>query len=294
MKNINILLAIIFFLSSQIFMSCEKNSNIEVPDYTPKLVIHSFISPSDTILKVHVSTTKNVYGNLIDYTSALPVKVTLIDGELLVPFGERDTNGYCNVKYRIEAGKEYKIVAKCDGYPDVSASCKVPVLKDLQASFDTFSIVHHYETYDYRFSYITMKFNDFPNESNYYNIAATQSELLFENNNIRTMSAQIVDLDNDDAEIQDSKLISDHLASGGPISTTFGFYNFNIPYLKGMLFNAYVLETDENYYKYHTSLKRYNNAEDPFTEFSPVFSNIEGGFGIFSAYIRYEKVFTIK
>jgi uncharacterized protein (DUF1919 family) len=46
----------------------------------------------------------------------------------------------------------------------------------------------------------------------------------------------------------------------------------------------YLLSTDKDYYTYHQSLNKYSGGEDPFTETSPVYSNVSGGLGIFAAY----------
>jgi hypothetical protein len=45
----------------------------------------------------------------------------------------------------------------------------------------------------------------------------------------------------------------------------------------------YVIRSDEHYYKYHTSVWKYQ-GEDFFTEPSIIYSNIEGGIGVFSAF----------
>ena len=48
-----------------------------------------------------------------------------------------------------------------------------------------------------------------------------------------------------------------------------------------------LLLTDENYYRYHQTVRDFQRArENPFAEDSPVFSNIKGGLGIFAAFTR--------
>jgi len=46
----------------------------------------------------------------------------------------------------------------------------------------------------------------------------------------------------------------------------------------------YILNTNKDYYIYHQSLIKYSGGDDPFSEVSPVFSNINGGLGIFAGY----------
>lgn len=56
----------------------------------------------------------------------------------------------------------------------------------------------------------------------------------------------------------------------------------------------YLLNVDKNYYNYHKSLANYKSGEDPFTETSPVYSNISGGLGIFAAYTIDSMIFRLK
>jgi hypothetical protein len=57
---------------------------------------------------------------------------------------------------------------------------------------------------------------------------------------------------------------------------------------------VYLLNTDKSYYDYHRSLGNYDSGDDPFTEPSPVFSNVNGGLGIFAAYTVDSLIFRLK
>jgi hypothetical protein len=54
-------------------------------------------------------------------------------------------------------------------------------------------------------------------------------------------------------------------------------------------FRADLLITDKDYFQYHNSIKKYTDGSNPFAEFSPVYSNVQGGVGIFSSYVKFEK-----
>lgn len=56
----------------------------------------------------------------------------------------------------------------------------------------------------------------------------------------------------------------------------------------------YLFNTDKAYYDFHTSFLNYSGGRDPFTENSPVFSNIEGGLGVFAAYTIDSLIFKLK
>jgi hypothetical protein len=51
-----------------------------------------------------------------------------------------------------------------------------------------------------------------------------------------------------------------------------------------LFLNIYVLNTEKSYFLFHKSLKNYKNGENPFSEATPVYSNINGGFGVFTSY----------
>jgi hypothetical protein len=55
--------------------------------------------------------------------------------------------------------------------------------------------------------------------------------------------------------------------------------NYDSAFLK-----IYLLNTDKPYYDYHKSIEKYQSGETPFTEASPIYSNIKDGLGIFAAY----------
>lgn len=64
--------------------------------------------------------------------------------------------------------------------------------------------------------------------------------------------------------------------------------------LDSSFFKVYILNTNKEYYDYHESIKKYSGGDDPFTEVSPVFTNITGGLGIFAAYTIDSLIFRLK
>ena len=288
-----LLIAYVIFIAS-----CDKNADdMEIPDYTPKLVLHAFISPSDTVLNVHVGTTNNIYGEK-KYPGILPVFLQLEDNGQLIPFSERDSFGFCSLKYTIEPGKEYKITAHCDGYPDAYGICKVPKIENINLSLDTLSYVYKTEFDTIRVIKITAKFTDIPNENNYYNIYGRGTG--YSTYDSTSYYTNIGNGNEDDIySLKTNELLSDHLMDGKEIITYFPnfpypFYNLQDSFLLSLKFTAQILCTDEDYYRYHVSLSKYNDGDDPFTEFSPVYSNIIGGYGIIASYILHEKTIVIK
>jgi hypothetical protein len=56
-------------------------------------------------------------------------------------------------------------------------------------------------------------------------------------------------------------------------------------YYDSAFLKVYLLNTCKPYYQYHKSLENYNDGENPFAEPTPIYSNIEGGLGVFAAYL---------
>lgn len=287
-------LYILILLISVVSISCEKTvDNIDYPDYKPMLVIYSFISPSDTVLRVHISTTKNIYGQKVDYPKSLPVTVMLIDNGQSLPFSSMDSSGYCYLKHSVEAGKQYKITAKCAGYPDAFGECKIPDLKDVNITIDTSTVTNHYPWGDGTLSYAKVIFRDIPNETDYYNISCILT-YNYMRDTIYTKQSEMLSIHMDDNDYRQTIMISDHLIDGQLISIPFIYDGYYSSYLTNLEFEASVLMTDADYYQYHKSLQTYTGSDEPFSEFSPVYTNITGGLGVFCSYVRYKKTLQLK
>lgn len=281
------ILTFISILSIIFLLSCEKDANITLPEYNPKLVVHSFISPDDTIIKVHVSATLGIFGadtiyleNEEIYPEYLPAQVTLIDGLTEVQFSSRNSKGFCYAKYKIEAGKDYKLLVQCSGYPDASANCKVPPINDLSISLDTIVKVYNTSYGIYYEKKLLVNFTDLAGKNNFYSVYGVDRGLDYVNPMFMETQG---DSDTDSEMI---RYISDNLSNGKTISTVF---SFNEP----DSLEAFILETDEHYYNYYTSWARYKDSDQIFTEFSPVYTNLKNGFGIFASYVRHKRVFVV-
>jgi len=71
----------------------------------------------------------------------------------------------------IEEGHTYYIRASHDGYPDVSACCTVPFVRNVNFRFDTVTVqsdVHWGEVWDEEHQDLYVEWKDYPGEENYY------------------------------------------------------------------------------------------------------------------------------
>lgn len=304
MKNIIYLFC---YLGIFLFFSCEKDANLETPSVSPKLVIHSFICPDDTVLKIHLSTTRNIFGQIKDYPKIIPAKVVMFDGEEEIDFNPLDEQGFWYSKHKILPGREYRLLVKCPGYPDVTAHCKVPELKNFQIGIDTTSeyLEYYYDEYipkgplshdGFYDQKINVKIKDIAGETNYFNVMAYETIERFYG--MKTEVLFINETENNDDFFygyKTNKIVSDKLRDGSDFQVTFSNHFIkNDTSQYAIELNALVMETDMPYYKYHSSINNYSGTDQPFTEFSPVYSNVSGGYGIFASYVAYKKTLKLK
>jgi hypothetical protein len=194
---------------------------------------------------------------------------------------------------------------KCAGYPDATASCKVPQIKNLFIGIDTTSEYVKYQEdpyfpkgplspdgfYDQE---INIKFNDIAGETNFYNVMAFTTTKKFRGIQPEVLFAKETD-NNYEFGYSTNKIVSDKLRDGSGFQVIFkNSFLKNDTSQYSIEINALVMETDAPYYKYHSSLNNYSGTDQPFTEFSPVYSNVEGGFGVFGSYIRYYRILKLK
>ena len=124
---------------------------------------------------------------------------------------------------------------------------------------------------------IDVSFNDIPAELNYYRLAGLFTGYkTFEDPERTEISRRQLSFT--------KELFTDKEAgSASKIKSSAGlgqsFTNYDSAFIK-----IYLLNTEKSYYLYHKSLEDYNSGEDPFSEVTPVYSNIVGGIGIFTSF----------
>ena len=273
-KNIskNILIAV--FVS--LIAGCVKDANnIKLPETEAKLVVGCFISPQDSMIVVTLTRSNPIFGKNHNSSRALnnvvDAEVTIFNGTntINIPYN----NGYLDYEiasslFPITSGTTYQIKVSTPQNEHLSASCTVPLstVSSVDIEVDTLS----------RTKKVILKWQDIPNETNYYqavgfliisdtfNGDTTHTPMGWNYNHLandqdRDGSQLHADLEYDFYGHYDSKIIG------------FGFYLMN---------------TDVEYYKYQKSINNYG-GDNPFSEPTPVYSNIKGGLGIFCAFQKF-------
>ena len=289
--------------------SCQKDS-LKFNDIGRKIVLNGLIT-TDTLFNVRIG--KSAYINDLSgdaYESLLDIKgarVKVYQNDLYIDSLRYVYDDYYyvwNVFYPGNywsksiyplPGKMYQIFVQVPGLPDVSASTLIPTLVRIDR-IDTAHVVLHTGTYiESNVGIIcNIEFTDPGDESNYYlfNITKIPSFGINYNNISFECHDPIVEetLKRDELKgiaftdkiIQGQKYRLTVLITGDKIEKPFTEYGRKSnTYRKTIYFRLYSIT--EEYFRYIQTLALYNkNYGNPLSEPVLMYSNVKGGFGMFS------------
>jgi hypothetical protein len=262
-------------------VSCEFDADlVDAPPFKQKLVVTAFISPSDRISYFRVISNNKIFGELNTEESLGLLSGFISDGINEVALDTCRFGLMLNhEKMQIEYGKTYKLRVSSENGLKAEAECTVPSRRHFLIETDTFSVIKestYYSPYPpktYRSINLKAKFTDIPGEDNFYRIFGTVRGYSLYNR----LSGEV---------LFDTEFFSDAGMDGKSIVSNLDeLYSQFLSMADDSLFiNIYLFNTEKSYFSYHKSMMNYTSGEDPFTEATPVYSNISGGLGIFTAY----------
>ena len=272
-----------------IIIGCESEvDNVRLPEFQQKLVIASFISPADSESIIYVISNQRLFGDLS--IKELPGRLsgTISDGILevgldAIPGGLRLKHG----ALPIVPGQTYTLKVEDDKGLKAEGMSTVPMPAEFNLITDTFSVQYHEPGFlPWREYKVDIAFSDIQDEENYYCIKGSITSYMTEDSS-KTYSF-------DEPLYFEKKIFTDSEAdTNNKIRLSTGisgyFTSSDSAFLK-----IYLLNTEKSYYLYHRSLENYNKGDNPFTEPTPVYSNITGGFGIFASYTIDSLIFRLK
>ncbi|WP_221394163.1 DUF4249 domain-containing protein [Dyadobacter sp. NIV53] len=277
-----------------------------LPDIQSKLVVQSFISPQASRTIVAVTESIPLFGESEAGTGAIKnALVRISDGvkKATIPF-DTATNLYSitKEKFEIVAGKTYTLIVS-DGKRTVTSTCKVP-LKQTVAKTYVVDTTYSNNGFDQdTILTIKMTWQDIPVDTNYYRIRATvdlEYSIPDGTNAANFKEKRVTNRFNFrwDDTIGRNDFQSDANLDGAIFSSAIGrstlpsvqIYDYGngnrfvvYPKSKILAITFNIENTDATYFKYHRSLELSGN-ENPFSEPTLIYNNIEGGLGCFAAY----------
>lgn len=259
-----------------IFTACESMlSDVDVPESEPKLVVSGYLSPDDDTISIIVKKSRPLYVPTQGWDNSFPpvnnATVTISDGlnSVTLPFNShRGTYQLPAVNMPVTAGETYSLeVTTPDGY-HATSSCTIPIGVAPDVELTGIDTINQYGSISVK---VSLRFRDLPGTGNFYRIAA--GTLYGDGINYYRYFYET-------GFERGEPFVSDKNKEGELFTyRTWEIYNDNLTDN-----NLYVslLITDENYYNFHRSINSSSDGDNPFSEPTPVFTNIEGGLGIFA------------
>lgn len=301
--------SILFFAATLIaFSSCETAitdlAESQLPKTNSKLVVHAYISPQNPNIEVSVTESVPLFPKS-NATEAMieNALVRLSDGEhqVIIPFDAvKKLYSIDQSKFQVTASKTYSLYVS-DGNREVTAQCVVPAGAPVIKSYklDTMVTSNPFFSQD---TAITLKltWQDMNADTNYYRVVATADveydvpdpekktvrahndfDFIWDNMSGRKEWQSDIHLNGALFSSPLGKVVMPHFTSGQSANGTPKPFNSRSRLISVTMA---VYNTDKNYFNYHRSLQERMDTENPFTEPSRIFGNIEGGLGCFGAY----------
>jgi hypothetical protein len=293
-----------FFIAFAIlFVSCEKQINIDIPEKAPRLVLNSILEKGDSIRLVVGKTrhilSPSIMGNLDESYAVKDARAIVFENNIavdtLVYFSS--TRDYRSTKNTVvRAGIVYTYKVSSNGYSQAEVSSTLPS----QSVIAEVVRVKNAKTNSggYQMDEISIKLNDPAAEKNFYLVQifpAWSQNYYYPVYCVNTNDKDLEQIgDNADS------LATDNCFNGGQLLLSDANFNGKQKLLKvfveatelrelpdgsGNIRRPFVrvLRITEDYFKYLRSYNSYLSASDnPFAEPVNVFTNVKNGLGIFA------------
>lgn len=260
---------IFFLFVSLAFLSCEKEADVPLPSTKPKLVLFSFLSNENAQQTAYVSISSPVIGNYQEPRTITDARVYLVSetGER-VDFNYFWQNGFYVSPLSaiaIEPGKSYTVYAVLNN-DSVWGTTRVPLQAASFSEYGKTKIPSPFEWEQKR--RISCKWTDIPGQENYYRITLDPKP----------------DFPSEGVDELYNGFFSDRLQDGKTIANSFEINVYN-PDPNQTKYTLNLVTSDMPYYEYHRRRVNYF-GDDPFSEPSPMYNNVNGGLGVVGSYLR--------
>lgn len=260
----------------------------KVPRFESKLVVTAFLEPEKDVNTFRVSVNQPIFGDLGTVNQSGNIRAFISDGEKEIELNSQNEVIYFSYEdMKIVPGGKYFLRVSSDLGMEAKSECTVPYIFDLKAVVDTFTVVTKTDGMLLKQFKGEFAFSDSSGYENYYRVFARLTTYKKYSSGGDTYKG--------DSFLSDgTQLLTDK--SAGPdgrlkIPLNIGIYPafYDSAFLK-----IYVMNTEKSYYLYHKSIENYEDGENPFAEPTPIYSNIEGGLGIFASCVTDSVIFRLR
>jgi hypothetical protein len=273
-----LLFGLLLLLSSCSEDFFEEVIDIKIPDHTPRLSIAAYLLAGDSIINVYVSHSLG----FLDTTKRTTIKNAVVqvfkNGATLaiVPYSSKQFYKLKLPKSKVIDQAFYELKISAPGYPPITSQQKLPApVPILGARFEKNGAI---DSNGEKFDLIVIEFQDNAIVKNYYAISGT-----LEISPGDKIPVSFNSLDPLSENAGEEVLVKDDSFNGKKFSWRLGSH-LQFPGAK-LILQLESITKDK--YLFLKSIHLYEEAEDnPFAEPVLIHSNIEGGFGIFSAESR--------
>lgn len=292
MKNIKFLtltLTLTLFLAS--LGGCEKEIPFEADTEKPKLVLNSLFT-TDSVWAVHLSSSRSVLDNN-DLGPVAGAAVIIQDdaGNTLSSLTYQGDGLYAADSLRPVPNQTYVVQAAASGFDPISASDAIPGAVQIISLDTTFTY-----TQDSTLNLdIAVTFADPGGVENYYMIELWQTFTYVELGDTETFTYP-VGLTTTDPNVDQEGGFDNTFPYILMRDANFDGQNYRLEFtVEGFFFdkdlaptaNLNLLSSSAAFYNYRRSFFAYQNVDgNPFAQPVQVFSNVDGGFGIFAGGVR--------
>lgn len=275
MKNLFLVAA------SLAFASCETIVNIDLPEHKRALVVNSLFA-HDSVLTVEVSHSIGSLDNSqINFVDNATVEIYK-DGNYVGTLPSIGDGKYASSGVVARHGSSYTVKASAPAYDPVSSTTKVPVPVAVTSWSLKDSAVSIYGSY---MAELSLTFNDPPGERNFYMLELYVVDSM--GNSYREGIFPKTEESTTEQAVYPFILINDELINGktytvNALMESYLVFMVTPPNGTGNLVARFKSISSDFYLYLKTRDLQAMNGGNPFSEPVRVYSNIDGGYGIFA------------
>jgi len=277
MTNNKIIFVLSVFLSFFLF-SCNSffESDVDIPAEKPKLVVYSYLTAEDDTIKLSVQYSKPIYTVTNYYTEFYPpvtdATVKISDGSTTINLVyDAYQRKYVSAEMQVMAGKTYSLEVTTPRSERVTASCTVPAS---EVPVIEITSVENDPTYNFN-KIINFRLRDIPGKGHFYRVLIAQ---IYSYPGLPEFPPYIYNVPLETGE--------EYFSDANKDGEYFIFKAVVQDLGEDDYLTFYTSITDEHYFNFHKSVLGFQ-GDNPFSEPTPVYSNIEGGLGVFAALKAY-------